>query len=288
MSLTSKLPILRRDMQLFSLASTIFLRPRFRFNSQKSITVLGQLDSSPDLVVASVPSITSIQDLKGKTIMVDKAMSGYAYYPAQDPWSVVGGTRSRYQYLLNGKAPDGTPACTTILTYPFTAEGLALPPGVGINALARASDFVNPFSSSAFTATTSVSNSTEAALLTRFLTPMLEANQYLADTKHKYCTIEAIATQLNISSSVAEAEYAAATDPETGETALMQEGVLNISRQSLLNAIDIRAQFGGFAGVPAGFEFAEAIVPGPSNLIDYTMRDQALKAVTDVKIKGSC
>ena len=91
---------------------------------------------------------------------------------------------------------------------------------------------------------------------------MLEANQYLADTKHKYCTIEAIATQLNISSSVAEAEYAAPTDPETGETALIQEGVLNISRQSLLNAIDIRPQFGGFAGVPAGFEFVEAIVPG--------------------------
>lgn len=43
-----------------------------------------------------------------------------------------------------------------------------------------------------------------------------------------------------------------------------------------------------FAGVPAGFEFAEAIVPGPGNLIDYTMRDQALKAVTVVKIKGSC
>ena len=51
----------------------------FRFNSQKPITVLGQLDSSPDLVIASVPSITSIQDLKGKTFTVDNATSGYAY-----------------------------------------------------------------------------------------------------------------------------------------------------------------------------------------------------------------
>ena len=201
----------------------------------------------------------------------------------------MGGTRSRYQYLLNGKAPDGIPAYATILTYPFTAEGLALPPGVGINVLARASDFVNPFSSSAFTATTaSVSNSTEAALLTCFLTAMLEANQYLADTKHKFCAINAIATQLNISSSVAEAEYAAATDPETGETALMQEGVFSVSRQGLLNVIDVRAQFAGFAGVCAGFDFADAIVPGPGNLIDYTIRNRALKAVTDVKIKGSC
>lgn len=129
----------------------------------------------------------------------------------------MGGTQSRYQHLLNIKAPDGTLTYATILTYPFTAEGLSLPPGVGINVLAQASDFVNPFSSNAFTATTaSVSNSTETAILTCFLTPMLEANQYLADTKHKYYTIKAIATQLNISSSVAEAEYAAAADPETG------------------------------------------------------------------------
>ena len=61
------------------LTATIDKSVNFRFNSQKPITVLGQLDSSPDLVVASVPSITSIQDLKGKTITVDNAISGYAY-----------------------------------------------------------------------------------------------------------------------------------------------------------------------------------------------------------------
>ena len=98
---------------------------------------------------------------------------------------------------------------------------------------------------------------------------MLEAAQYLADTKYKYCTINAIATQLKISSSVAEAEHAAAMDPETGETALTQEGVFNVSREGLLNVIDIRAQFGGFAGVSTGLDFADAIMPGPGNLIDY-------------------
>ena len=47
--------------------------------SQKPFCALGQLDQGPDLVIASVPSITSIEDLKGKTLMVDSGTSGYAY-----------------------------------------------------------------------------------------------------------------------------------------------------------------------------------------------------------------
>lgn len=119
---------------------------------------------------------------------------------------------------------------------------------------------------------------------------MLEANQYLADSKKKSCAISAIAAQLNVSTDVATAEYAAATDPETGEIALMQDGEFNVSRQGLLNVIDVRSQFGGFPNVPAGFNFADAIVPGPGKLIDYTLRDQAVKAAANgkVKIEGRC
>ena len=51
----------------------------FHFDSQKALCALGQLDQGPDLVIASVPSITSIQDRKGKTLMMDNGTSGYAY-----------------------------------------------------------------------------------------------------------------------------------------------------------------------------------------------------------------
>lgn len=61
------------------LTGTIDNTVNFRFNQQKALSVLGQLDQGPDLVVASVPSITSVQDLRGKTVMVDNATSGYAY-----------------------------------------------------------------------------------------------------------------------------------------------------------------------------------------------------------------
>ena len=61
------------------LSATIDNTVNFRFNSQKAISALGQLDQGPDLVIASVSSITNIQDLKGKSIMVDSPTSGYAY-----------------------------------------------------------------------------------------------------------------------------------------------------------------------------------------------------------------
>ena len=61
------------------LTGTIDNTVNFRFNQQKPLSVLGQLDQGPDLVIASVPSIISVQDLRGKTIMVDNPTSGYAY-----------------------------------------------------------------------------------------------------------------------------------------------------------------------------------------------------------------
>jgi ABC-type nitrate/sulfonate/bicarbonate transport system substrate-binding protein len=50
-----------------------------RFNSEKPITIIGQLDVGPDVVIASIPSITSILDLQGKPIIVDSPTSGNAY-----------------------------------------------------------------------------------------------------------------------------------------------------------------------------------------------------------------
>ena len=61
------------------LTGTIDNAVNLRFNSQKPVTVLGQLDGGPDLVIASVPSIKSIQDLRGHPIIVDSPISGYAY-----------------------------------------------------------------------------------------------------------------------------------------------------------------------------------------------------------------
>ena len=61
------------------LTATVDNALNYRFNQKQNVTVLGQLDQGPDLVVASIPSITSFDQLRGKPIIVDSPVSGYAY-----------------------------------------------------------------------------------------------------------------------------------------------------------------------------------------------------------------
>lgn len=61
------------------LTATVDNALNYRFNQNQNVTVLGQLDQGPDLVIASVPSITDVSQLKGKPIIVDSPLSGYSY-----------------------------------------------------------------------------------------------------------------------------------------------------------------------------------------------------------------
>ena len=61
------------------LTGTIDNAVNLRFNEQAELTVLGQLDQGPDIVVASRPDITETQQLRGKSLIVDSPVSGFAY-----------------------------------------------------------------------------------------------------------------------------------------------------------------------------------------------------------------
>lgn len=61
------------------LTGTIDNSVNLRLNSNDNVTVLGQLDQGPDLVLASIPNITSVAQLQGKSLIVDSPTSGYAY-----------------------------------------------------------------------------------------------------------------------------------------------------------------------------------------------------------------
>jgi len=50
-----------------------------RFNQGRNITVLGQLDAAADQALVSVPSVKSVTDLRGKSLLVDSPVSGFAY-----------------------------------------------------------------------------------------------------------------------------------------------------------------------------------------------------------------
>ncbi|KAB5513291.1 hypothetical protein GE09DRAFT_981037 [Coniochaeta sp. 2T2.1] len=257
------------------LTATVDNALNYRFNQNQDVTVLGQLDQGPDLVLASVPSITSIAWLKGKPIIVDSPVSGFAYLlrkmlsGVDYSFMTVGGTQARHSVLLNGSLPNGTAVYATILNYPFTKQA------TGLNTLARVSDVVTPITSSAFT----VSRTSEPVTLSM-------AAMYAANMRAKACSIRAIAAQLGVAISVAASEYASATGPLTGE---VSGGNFTVNPAGIMNDVLVRQELGGFV-VPAGFDFAGALVPGAGRLIDYSIRDAAValynqQPVTTVRCK---
>ncbi|KAI3400884.1 hypothetical protein diail_1575 [Diaporthe ilicicola] len=270
------------------LTATVDNALNYRFNQNQNVTVLGQLDQGPDLVIASVPSITELSQLKGKPIIVDSPLSGYSYLLqyvlakagltlANGDYSfmTVGGTSTRYAALLNGTLSNGTAVYASILNYPFTVESQSLPAGEAPNVLARISDYIAPITSSAFTVReSSLSNTTESALLTRFLASMYAANRFLLNPHNANCSVKAIAKQLNVTLDVAGQEYASVTDPVSGEISPGSDFTFN--EEGLLNDVMVRSEFGGFSGLSDAFNFTEALEPGTGKLIDYSVRDAAV------------
>ncbi|UKZ84406.1 uncharacterized protein TrAFT101_000317 [Trichoderma asperellum] len=282
------------------LTATVDNALNYRFNQNQNVTVIGQLDQGPDLVLASIPSITSVEQLKGKPIIVDSPVSGYAYL-LQDVlaanglslanndyyFMTVGGTPQRYSALVNEVLPNGTAVYATILTYPFTVESEALPSGEAPNILARISDVVAPVTSSAFTIReSSLSSTVETAILTRFMASMHAANKFLLNPKNKACSIQALAKQLGVSQAVAIEEYASATNPVSGEISPPLND-FTVNQTGIMNDVNIRNKFGGFK-VPSDFNFTAALVPGTGKLIDYSVKAAAIAEYYKHPLNGNC
>ncbi|CZR66472.1 uncharacterized protein PAC_16373 [Phialocephala subalpina] len=247
------------------LTGTIDNSVNLRLNSNENITVIGQLDQGPDLVLASNPNITSVAQLKSKSLIVDSPTSGYSYLLRKILsiyglflntdyfFQTVEGTNLRYADLVVGKLPNGTTVYATMLVYPFTTEGEALPTAQRPNILARVSD---PISSSAFTARQSaLSNCTENDVLVRFMSVIHAANLYLRNPAQKTCSLE----------------YNAATAADTGDVS--PGGPFTVNQTGLLNVMAVREEFNGFSSLPSEYNFAAAIVPDEGKLIDYSIRD---------------
>ena len=81
------------------LTGTIDNAVNLRFNQQENLTVLGQLDQGPDLVLASRPDITEVSQLRGKSLIVDSPLSGYAYI-LQKVLSIYGLTLAHGDYFF--------------------------------------------------------------------------------------------------------------------------------------------------------------------------------------------
>jgi hypothetical protein len=176
----------------------------------------------------------------------------------------------------------------TILTYPFTVEGEALPTGLHPNILERISAVVSPVTSSAFTIReSSLNSSSETALLTRFMTSMYAAAQFLQTPANEACSVQAIAAQLGVSQSVAQSEYTSAVNAVTGEVSPPLND-FTVNQVGIMNDVQIRNEFDGFASLSANFDFTAALTPGTGQLIDYSVRDAAVAAFNDRPLLGTC
>ena len=115
---------------------------------------------------------------------------------------------------------------------------------------------------------------------------MYAANLFLQDPTNKECSISAIGKQLNVSADVAQPEYSAATNKDTGEVS--PGGNFTVNQEGLLNVIKVREEFGGFSNLPSDFNFTSAIVPGKGRLIDYSIRDAAVAGLKDYLLSTTC
>jgi len=278
----------------------------YRLVQNKTVTVLGQLDQGPDLVIASVPSISNVSQLLGKPLMVDSASSGYTYLlqhilsvfdltlaDGDFSFQVVGGTPTRYADLVAGALPNGSDVFATIITYPYTLQGASLPTDQALNILARVSDYIAPITSTSFMARdASVSSPGNSTLLARFMASMLAANEFLLTPKNANCSIAAIAAiaaQLGVTGELAAREYASAVDAVSGEVS-PPTGNFTVNKEGTTNDVNVRKAFGGFTGLSANYDFAAALEPGAGKLIDYSVRDAAVRLYEENRavLGGNC
>jgi hypothetical protein len=115
---------------------------------------------------------------------------------------------------------------------------------------------------------------------------MYAANMVLLNPKAKPCSIQAIAAQLGVSKAVASSEYTSVINPVTGEVS--PGGSFTVHPMGIMNDVQVRLGFGGFGGVPSGFNFAAALEPGPGQLIDYSIRDAAVALYDRHPVIGNC
>ncbi|KAF4547891.1 Hypothetical protein D9617_34g040710 [Elsinoe fawcettii] len=262
-----------------------------RFNLNLNLSAVAQIDAGPDYAIYGVPGINTVQDLKGKSLLVDSPVSGFAYLVRKIlslygldldrgdyNFTAVGGTPFRYTALLNGTFA-GQPTYATLLTWPFSAYADALPAAQRLNVLTRVSDLIAPYTSTCVTASgPGLANPVTRDKIVRFTAALLDANRFLAssDKRDQECARKVITRFLNVTEAVGRAEYEAITDEVTGEITRGQKGNLTVDQVGTVNVINERLEFGAFPNVTRGFDFVEAIRPGRGKVVDDSVLREAV------------
>ncbi|HEU5014349.1 MAG TPA: ABC transporter substrate-binding protein [Roseiflexaceae bacterium] len=199
------------------------------------------LDYGLNLRLVAQPGITSVENLRGKTVSVDALNSGFAYVLykilqqhglQQGDYNVVsvGGVFQRYNDLLAGHA-DATLLSSGFETRAANQGYVLLDPVSTI-----ASPYIGTFAAAR---TTWLKQNSDVAV--RFALAYYEALQWSFDPANREESIQLLMAQPNTSRMLAEQLYAIHLQSGVGDIA-----DASIDHKAVYNILALRAEFNGF------------------------------------------
>jgi ABC-type nitrate/sulfonate/bicarbonate transport system substrate-binding protein len=210
------------------------------------------------------PDITSLSDLRGKTLVVDAPNTAFALllYKALEEAGLsgadykvnpVGGTPQRLNAMLTDKAH----AAAGILSPPLSFDAAA----AGLKDLGSATKAVGPYQSGSVVVMRSWAKANSDTLI-RYIQAIVEGRRWALDPANKNATIALLVDRLKLSDDYAAKCYAVVTDPVDG---LAQDA--KFSMQGFENVLKLRAEIEGqWGGHP----------PAPDRYIDLSYYNKAV------------
>ncbi len=256
-------------------------------NQNKPFSLISATDKGADfaLAVNTANGINTIADLKGKAIAVDAPNSGFVFAlrkilaanglfleNGDYSFQIVGGTKIRFGALEAGSFTDPTtgatsPVYATMLIYPFTSQ-ITGP----VKVAARFSDYLAPYQVNG-QAINQTYASKNASAITAYLKAYIQADRFLFNPANHAKVVQDMATGYGVSAAIAETDYAAATNPISG-----QNVDAKMDKKGLAAVIDVRKEFNGFVNPVDTKKF---IKPTKGGFYDDTYLKAALKSLED-------
>ncbi|HEX2567511.1 MAG TPA: ABC transporter substrate-binding protein [Burkholderiales bacterium] len=234
--------------------------------AKRAVIVAGGDSSMTELIVQ--PSVRSVADLKGRTIIVDAPNTAYAIQLKKilllgglkegADYSVkqVGSVYLRFRALQEHKD-----YAATTLTAPFSVEA----PGAGLRRLGRVVDLIGPYQGISAVVMDSWAKA-NPDVLERYLAALIEATRWAVSPANRKAAEQLLAAHLKLQPDVAARCWELLADPQFG----LQTDA-RFDAQGFRNVLALRAEIeGSWGGKP----------PAPDKYVDLSYYDSALKKVS--------
>ena len=212
------------------------------------------------------PDITSLQQVRGRTVAVDAPNTAYALQakmillkagikPSEYQLKLVGGTFQRVKAMIDDKSN-----AATMLNPPFSVQAKA----AGLRSLGRVSDLLGPYQGSGAFAMRAWAQA-NCPVLERYCAAYIESVRWATAPANRQEATGLLATELKLTPEVAAQTYAALTDPVNG---LVRDA--RFDAKGFDNVLKIRHELEAKPGTP---------LPNPSRYVDMRWYDAALARV---------